>query len=255
MAREYLRCSCQNGCNGLPERSKCGRQDVLNGLPVCFESRLPLQPQAGGTADTELKRLREEGRHSVGLVSLRGGFKNLYGQGLGEAGQCLNFSRGVADGPRFREDPYAKPFNETDTNRTIADMSEIEQHERMVEEENFQRAKHVVPREFLTDKFWQKKLRACCLCGLLKTEAMWLEFGCENCPFLIQPGLETKDRVEAVTTAVWRGMWTILHDNLTNSNLVREKFPKGVAGTASGAPIKGLCAPAVCGVSIRSKHA
>ena len=25
---------------------------------------------------------------------------------------------------------------------------------------------------FLADKFWAKKLRACCLCGLLKTEEM-----------------------------------------------------------------------------------
>ena len=35
---------------------------------------------------------------------------------------------------------------------------------------------------------WEKDLRACCLCGLLKNERMWLEFGCENCPFLIDPG-------------------------------------------------------------------
>ena len=34
-------------------------------------------------------------------------------------------------------------------------------------------AKHVVPRTFLTDKFWYKKLRACCLCGLLKTPDMY----------------------------------------------------------------------------------
>ena len=33
-------------------------------------------------------------------------------------------------------------------------------------------AKHVVPRTFLTDKLWYKKLRACCLCGLLKTAEM-----------------------------------------------------------------------------------
>lgn len=69
---------------------------------------------------------------------------------------------------------------------------------------------------------------------------MWLEFGCENCPFLIQPGLETNDRVEAVTTALWKGMWTILHENLTESRIVREKFPNGVLGTPTGTPAKGL---------------
>jgi hypothetical protein len=45
----------------------------------------------------------------------------------------------------------------------------------MTLEENWERAKHVVPRNFLTEKFWYKKLRACCLCGLLKTQEMWLE--------------------------------------------------------------------------------
>ena len=50
-----------------------------------------------------------------------------------------------------------------------------------------------------------RDLRACCMCGLLKTERMWLEFGCENCPFLIEPGTNDRDRVEACTTALHEG--------------------------------------------------
>ena len=49
---------------------------------------------------------RGEGSKGVGaggwialtLKRLRGGFKNMYGETLGEVGQCLNFSRGAADG-------------------------------------------------------------------------------------------------------------------------------------------------------------
>ena len=175
-----------------------------------------------------------------GVMMLRGGFKNVYGTMLGEQGQCLNFSRGAADGPRFKHDPYSSRLNESEAVRTIDDMNAAEALERMTEESNWERAKHVVPRSFLTDKSWHKKLRACCICGLLKTQDMWLEYGCENCPFLIQPGLETKDRVEAVTTAIWRGMWAVMHDNITDSLIVKEKFPNGVHGTKSGAPIKGL---------------
>ena len=40
---------------------------------------------------------------------------------------------------------------------------------------------------------WDKDLRACCMCGLLKNERMWLEFGCENCPFLIDPGASNEN--------------------------------------------------------------
>ena len=173
-------------------------------------------------------------------LRLRGGFRNAFGEMLGEKGQCLNFSRGVADGPRFRHDPWAKPFNESEVQRTLDDMTRDEAEKHMEEEENWKRAQHVVPREVLTDKNCQRKLRACCLCGLLKTAEMWLEYGCENCPFLIQPGMETKDRVEAVTTAIWRGTWAILHNNLTDSKLLKEKFPHGVAGSRDGTPTKGL---------------
>ena len=42
---------------------------------------------------------------------------------------------------------------------------------------------------------WDKDLRACCMCGLLKNERMWLEFGCENCPFLIDPGASKSQKV------------------------------------------------------------
>ena len=73
------------------------------------------------------------------------------------------------------DDPFAKPFNETEVKRTLQDMDEDEQRARITDEENWERAKHVVPRNFLTEKFWYKKLRACCLCGLLKTQPMWLE--------------------------------------------------------------------------------
>lgn len=90
------------------------------------------------------------------------------------------------------DDPFAKPFNESEVKRTLQDMDAAEQEARMTQEENWERAKHVVPRNFLTEKFWYKKLRACCLCGLLKTQEMWLEvrlaargfcegFSCDGC--------------------------------------------------------------------------
>lgn len=52
---------------------------------------------------------------------------------------------------------------------------------------------------------WEKNLRACCMCGMLKNEDMWLDYGCDNCPFLLPPGSKDVDRVHAATTALWKG--------------------------------------------------
>ena len=35
-------------------------------------------------------------------------------------------------------------------------------------------------------------------------------------------------------------MWAVLHENMTDSKIVQEKFPNGVQGTPLGTPTKGL---------------
>lgn len=73
--------------------------------------RMPLPRAHAGCREARL--LRNEARSSAEQaldavyipMRLRGGFKNVYGESLGEPGQCTNFSRGAADGPRFKGAP------------------------------------------------------------------------------------------------------------------------------------------------------
>jgi hypothetical protein len=170
VSRCNVNCDFTGGCirGGDGHCRGHGRDGSLNAdcrMPECAgrvqgrcqrEGRAVVAISGGGCLATSMlaRAARVAGEKQTGggasAMRLRGGFRNKYGESLGEVGQCMNFSRGIADGPRFKDDPWAKPFNETEVERTIHDMTEAEQHERMLEEENWQRARHVIPRSFLT---------------------------------------------------------------------------------------------------------
>ena len=88
--------------------------------PVCAgpqthgaPSRRPMPLRRAHAGCREVRLLLNEARSSSEQaldavyipMRLRGGFKNVYGESLGEPGQCTNFSRGAADGPRFKGAP------------------------------------------------------------------------------------------------------------------------------------------------------
>ena len=70
---------------------------------------------------------------------------------------------------------------------------------------------------------------------------MWLDYGCDNCPFLLPPGSKDIDRVRGATTSLWGGIWSVCAEteDLLKSHMVFDKFPRGLL-TASRLPAKGL---------------
>ncbi|KAF6004522.1 hypothetical protein CCYA_CCYA02G0596 [Cyanidiococcus yangmingshanensis] len=59
----------------------------------------------------------------------------------------------------------------------------------------------VVPSEIQSSK-----LRACLSCGLVKSVAQFLAYGCENCPGLIEAGTGDRERVLTFTTTEFSGI-------------------------------------------------
>jgi transcription elongation factor SPT4 len=59
----------------------------------------------------------------------------------------------------------------------------------------------VVPSEVQSSK-----LRACLSCGLVKSVAQFLAYGCENCPGLFEAGTGDRERVLTFTTAEFSGL-------------------------------------------------
>jgi len=61
-------------------------------------------------------------------------------------------------------------------------------------------SENVIPQEVSANK-----LRACMVCGLVKTFNQFVVFGCENCPGLIDVRVADRERVATVTTSLFSG--------------------------------------------------
>eukprot|EP00871_Galdieria_phlegrea_P002553 jgi/Galph1/3299/GphlegSOOS_G1978.1 len=53
------------------------------------------------------------------------------------------------------------------------------------------------------------KLRACMVCGLVKTFNQFVVYGCENCPGLIDTRATDRERVATVTTSLFSGLISV----------------------------------------------
>jgi transcription elongation factor SPT4 len=53
-----------------------------------------------------------------------------------------------------------------------------------------------------------KSIRACKVCGLLKTQEQFYDDGCDNCPFLDM--VDNMERVNACTTAFFEGQCAVM---------------------------------------------
>jgi hypothetical protein len=74
-------------------------------------------------------------------------------------------------------DPWSIACTDTSSRVNETALQEYEEFEREVRNAEFQKeieidekTRHVLPRDWRTNKRWASNLRACCMCGMLKTQ-------------------------------------------------------------------------------------